>query len=448
MRRTASRLLAASSIVLLIAAAQASTRPRQGGTLRVEMRADASQWMNSAVRMLVFDTLTQVDDSGHVQPSLALRWDSQSDNRRWQFWLRPDVRFHDGTPLSAATVVQSLTAQDCAGCSWKTVHVAGDSVVFESEAPIPDLPAILANSRYAIARSDDTGRLVGSGPFKFAGLSNGVATLMAVDDSWRARPFVNAIELRGGRSLRDQWMDVGVGRADLVEVPAEQLRRAQQDRMRLLISRDTDLVALLVDEKDPAVQDPRLREALALSFDRASLLNFIFQKQGEITASVLPNWLTGYAFVFNPAPDLLHARDLRSQVDRASEPALAVDSSDPVLQLVAERLALNARDAGITVHLLASPGRGSLRLVRVHAEEPAPAAAFVDVTSQLAPGEHVPADTIPAVFHQEQDLLARHTIIPLLYLPRAFALSSRVHGVVCSSDGAIRLADFWLEDAK
>lgn len=448
MRRTAFLLLAASSVFFVVGTAQARTRPRQGGTLRVEMRADASQWMNSNVRMLVFDALTQLDDSGRPEPALAVKWESQSDDRRWQFWLRPDVHFHDGTPLSAATVVQALTAQDCSGCPWRSVHVSGDAVVFESDTPVPQLPMLVANSRYAIWRRDDTGNLVGTGPLKFAGSANGAVTLGAVDDSWRPRPYVNAIEVRGGRALRDQWMDVTAGRADVVEVPPELLRRAQQDRMRLVSSRDVELIAISVDPRDPAAQDTRMREALAWSLDRGALYNVVFQKVGEITASLLPNWVSGYSFAFSTSPNLAKARELRSQVERPGELTLGADSSDPVMQLIADRIVLNARDAGIVVRSVPGASKTTLRLVRVRAEAATPAAVFDEVTSQLAPGERAPADEVSAVFHQEQELLAKHTIIPLFYMPRSAAEAGRVHELALSPDGTLRVADFWLEDGK
>ncbi|ABF40733.1 ABC peptide transporter, periplasmic ligand binding protein [Candidatus Koribacter versatilis Ellin345] len=447
MKRTTFLLLVISS-VLLTSLGFARTRPRQGGTLRVEMRAEASQWMNSAVRMLVFDSLTQMDDSGHVGPALAVRWDSQSDDRRWQFWLRPDVRFHDGTPLSAATVVQSLTAQACVGCPWRSVHVSGDSVVFESETPVPQLPALLANSRYAVGRRDESGNLVGTGPFRFAAMVNGAATLSAVEDSSRGRPYVNAIEVRGQRSLRDQWMDVSVGRADVVEVPAELLRRAQQEHMRLLISRDVDLIALVIDDSDSAVRDARVREALALSIDRGALFNVVFQKQGEVTASLLPNWLSGYSFAFLSTPNLSKAKELRSQLDKPADLTLSVEGGDPVLQLIADRVALNTKDAGLTVRALSTPGRSTLRLLRLHVEETMPGAAYVTLTGQLAQGERSPAEDVVAVFHQEQELLAKRTVVPLLYTPRSVAYAPRVHDLALSPDGGLRMADFWLEDAK
>lgn len=446
MKRTTFLLLAASSVVLLLSTAGARTRPRQGGTLRVEMRADASQWMNSALRTLVFDSLTQLDSAGSVQPALAVRWESQSDDRRWQLWLRPGVRFQDGTPLSAVTVVQSLTAEDCSGCPWRSVHAAGDAVVFESETAVPNLPAILANSRYAIVRKDESGSPVGTGAFRYGSIANGAVTLNAFDDSWRTRPFVNAIEVRGGRSLRDQWMDVSSGRADAVEVPADQLRRAQQDHMHLLVSRDSDLIALVVDEKAPATQDARVREALSMSLDRASLFNVVFQKEGEVSASLLPNWLSGYGFLMNPVST--HPNGVPAAVSRGAELTLSVDGSDAVLQLIAERLALNARDAGLNVRAVAGTSRSALRLIRVHLEETNPAAAFADITAQLAMGERVPPNDVGSVFHQEQELLAKHTVIPLLYLPRAVAYSPRVHDFVLGSDGLMRSADFWLEDGK
>ena len=448
MRRTASRLLAVSSIVLLAMSASARTRPHQGGTLRVEMRADASQWINGAVRSLVFDSLTRLDGSGQAQPWLATRWESQSDGRRWQFWLRGDVRFHDGTPLSPATVVQSLTARDCAGCPWQSIHVAGDSVVFESESAVPNLPALLSNTRYGVDRRDEAGNLVGTGAFKFSASANGTVTLVAVEDGWHARPYANAIELHGGRSLRDQWMDVSVGRADLVEVPAETLRRAQQEHMRVVASRNTELLALIFDESDAAAQNPRLRAALALSVDRAALLNGIYQKQGESTASVLPNWLSGYSFVLPSAADINKAKGLRAEAEHVPELTLSVDASDPVLQLVADRIILNARDAGIAVRAVPLASRSTLRLARVHTEQQTPSAAFNEVAGQLSREVRFPADDITAVFRAEQELLGRHTVIPLVYTPRAFALSARVHDFVLASDGSLREADFWVEETK
>ena len=138
------RLSATSSFVAMallsaVCAAAAATRPHYGETLRVEIQADAWQAQDSIGRRLVFDSLTRVDSAGAVQPALAVRWQSQNQDHRWQFWLRPGVRFHDDSPLTAEAVAQSL-AHSCTKCPWSAIRPLGDSVVFTTEASDPVLP--------------------------------------------------------------------------------------------------------------------------------------------------------------------------------------------------------------------------------------------------------------------------------------------------------------------
>src|SRR6058998_3076909 len=51
---------------------------------------------------LALDGLTQFDADGRLLPALADRWTASPDGRRYVFHLRPGVKFHDGTPLTAA----------------------------------------------------------------------------------------------------------------------------------------------------------------------------------------------------------------------------------------------------------------------------------------------------------------------------------------------------------
>jgi peptide/nickel transport system substrate-binding protein len=52
----------------------------------------------------VFESLVDVDAAGKPQPGLALTWKAINDNL-WEFTLRPNVRFHDGEPFNADTVL-------------------------------------------------------------------------------------------------------------------------------------------------------------------------------------------------------------------------------------------------------------------------------------------------------------------------------------------------------
>src|SRR3989442_38499 len=53
---------------------------------------------------LAYDGLTQFDADGHLLPALADRWTASPDGKRYVFHVRPGVRFHDGTSLTATDV--------------------------------------------------------------------------------------------------------------------------------------------------------------------------------------------------------------------------------------------------------------------------------------------------------------------------------------------------------
>lgn len=53
-----------------------------------------------------FDNLVRVGDDGVIQPRLAERWDNK-DNTVWTFYLRPDAKWSDGSPITADDVVYS-----------------------------------------------------------------------------------------------------------------------------------------------------------------------------------------------------------------------------------------------------------------------------------------------------------------------------------------------------
>jgi peptide/nickel transport system substrate-binding protein len=64
----------------------------------------------NAFRILlnVIDGLVYVDQDGTVRPALAERWRVSPNGLTYTFWLRKDVKFHDGTPFNAQAVKFSL----------------------------------------------------------------------------------------------------------------------------------------------------------------------------------------------------------------------------------------------------------------------------------------------------------------------------------------------------
>jgi len=122
-----------ASLTALSAGAGAETRPCYGGRLRVEIHdaitfTDPAAWPLQLVA-LVYDRLVSVDERGEPRPALATSWQPGRDNKRWEFRLRPGVKFHDGSPLNAAAVAACLKG-------WSSVTAADeDVVIIQTENP-------------------------------------------------------------------------------------------------------------------------------------------------------------------------------------------------------------------------------------------------------------------------------------------------------------------------
>src|ERR1035441_1549658 len=188
-------------IALVTLPVAARTRPHYGGTLHVETEGDPWQRPNGIARRLVYDGLTTLDSRGTVQSALATGWESDNADHRWQFRLRPGVHFHDGSPLTATAVVQSLNLDCPANCPWVAVRAVGSIVVFTSDAPMPNLPALLAGDQFLIALTvTEDGKTpngnIGTGPFQVTSFNNELLTLSANETCWQGRPFADAIEIR------------------------------------------------------------------------------------------------------------------------------------------------------------------------------------------------------------------------------------------------------------
>ncbi len=439
--------------LLLLAHASAQTRPRYGGTLRVEMRAAPPSLDPAAtatgddpgfaqIAPLVYDTLVRLDPNGRATPSLALSW-QQENEHRWRFMLRA-VHFSDGSALTPAAIVQSLHE---ANPEWN-LRAIGDAVVIESDQPLPDLPAVLALPRNSIVLRAD-GKLLGTGPFRVHEFQPGRRlTLAALEDGWHERPFVDAVEIQFNRSARDQMMDLELGRADIVEIAPDQLARLNQSGRRVFTSDPVDLLALRFSHSN--LRDARVREAIALTVDRDSIYNVLLQRHGESTAGLLPNWITGYSFLFAATPQVARARQLRAEAKQTAALTLVYDAADPLARLVAERVALNANDAGITVKTLPSTQNVTvpdIELVRVRLASTDPVVALAEVsrTDRLAlPTPEAPPVSFPDVYRAATAALQDHWAVPIAYLPAASAVGPRVRNWTRTRDGSWQLENVWL----
>lgn len=483
----------------------AARRPKYGGKLRIELRAgkislDPREWKvgteefatNEKLGALVFDRLVALDNYGRFQPQLATEWSHDAGFKRWQFTVRASAKFSDGSPLRAADIVvalQPLLPNE------QQISASGSGVVIQSATATPDLLEELASGRYFIYRVQSNGTLMGTGPFFVAAArqagSGATDAQPAVNDSggkppapsvsdaahlyfraneetWSGRPFLDGIDVTLGVPPLRQLFDLQLGKADLVEIFPELVRRATQENLRVWSSAPVTLYGLRFDETQASAADATLREAVAFSLDRKTMANVLLQKQAEPASALLPQWLSGYAFLFNMEPDLQRAKEIRAalpaKVATVTEPLrLRVDAPGDLAKLLGERVAVNARQAAILVSSLphalppeaggttttsSDPGAG-LHLFAWHYSALSPRVEMESFVSALNLGtssENAISTTDPEqLYARERKLLEERRVLPLVALPESVGLGPNVRDWMPARWGEWRLADVWLD---
>jgi len=258
------------------------------------------------------------------------------------------------------------------------------------------------------------------------------------------RPYLDSIDIQMGKSLREQSIDLELKRADIVELgPSELLRQAAG--RRLWSSSPVRVVALVFSAR---IEDSRIREALALSVDRPAIHSVLMQRQGEVSGALLPQWISGYAFVFPTASDDGRARALLAGLPPAQR-TLTLGVEDAAARQVAERIALNARYAGLTVSVIPQGADADVRLVGARVGSSDPSRALAGLAAAFGLPEPPRTDSVEALQAAERALLEGFRVVPIIHLPDVYGVSPRVKGGTGITPlGEWHFENLWLEDNR
>jgi len=325
----------------------------------------------------------------------------------------------------------------------------------------------------------------GSGPFRVTAFEAGKRAVLAANEEFReGRPFVDAVEIAMGRGAHERLVDLELNKTDFAQILPQDARRAAELGVRVSASQPDELLALVfVSGNAAATSSARTTsqapghaagQALSLAIDRVAIVNFILQKTGEAAGGLLPQWSSGTAFLFPaaaPSPaDLEHAKELWKQIAPSAALVLGYDSADPLEQSVAERIVVNAKEAGMSVRAQAMPGasagadksRGAagqathvdVELVRWRMTSPLPGVALKDFLARifLGPLVGVEAGAFPEaaspedIYKQQRAVLNTYRVVPLVWLPQVYGLNARVRDWKAPGPGGNwPLADVWLD---
>ena len=227
-----------TGIGLAVAIVMASTGAAwaQGGILRVGLPsippdldpATALEGPVSVIARQMFDTLVQYREvTSDIEPGLAAQWSVSRDGLVWTFRLRDGVRFHDGTPLTAQRVVESLDrvlqpgapraptpnaaarlVRGTPGVVKEVRAVDPRTVQISLVLPYAPLPAALAHPAFSIVLTGSPGpRWIGTGPFALTEATAGRVVLDAHTAYWAGAPrSAQLVFLEIGESGRGEAM--------------------------------------------------------------------------------------------------------------------------------------------------------------------------------------------------------------------------------------------------
>ena len=215
-------LLAAAAATLLAAPASAVTfRYAFQGDLNALDPYTLNETFTLGALGNVMEGLTKRDKDLKIIPGLAERWETSDDGRRWRFYLRRNVKFHDGSPFTADDVIFSAERAQADGSQiksrlpdkFKIEKVDDHTVDFVMPEPNPILhyewdtwyifskpwadKVGATKPQSATATSLNAWALTanGTGPFKLESHQPGVKTVFKPNPDWWGKPEHNLTEV-------------------------------------------------------------------------------------------------------------------------------------------------------------------------------------------------------------------------------------------------------------
>lgn len=308
------------------------TEGAQGGDLIIGQLSDAvsldphgsNDTPSSNVAYNIYEALLIQDENMELQPGLATEWE-MVDDLTWQFTLREDVTFHDGSEFNADVVqanFERILDEDIASPRAflyemvEEINVVDDyTVEFVTEYPFSPLPAhiahnggglmsaeVIAEDYEAIENGSEPGSVinekpVGTGPFVFESWTPGdEIVLNRNDDYWGGAPALDSITFRVVPEGSTRLADLETGAIHISDPlsPSDVSRVEGTDGMSVNSQPSVGLSYIGFNAQKEPFDDPLVRQAISKAIDKDTIINGIYDGVGLPAESPLAPDVFGY----------------------------------------------------------------------------------------------------------------------------------------------------------
>jgi len=321
----------AAAVIAAAASLAVAQAPRSGGVMNVMQREDLPQGFavheTSTVstsfpalpcfnNLVFFDQSKPTESVDTIVGDLAERWSWQDNYRNLVFFLRKDVKWHDGKPFSSkdvkytfdmlreapeATAKLRINPRKDWYANIEHVEAAdAHTVVFRMKRPQPSLLMMLASGYtpiYAahIPPAQYRTSCVGTGPFKVKEWRKGefVEYVRNPDYFVKGRPYLDGLKFvviveRGTRTAAMQAGQLDVAfPGETSKTTMEQLKKAVPQMVFHQVAQDVS-DNIIMNVKKPPFDNPKVRLAVSYAIDRRGLIQASHQGGAVLGAAMLP----------------------------------------------------------------------------------------------------------------------------------------------------------------
>jgi oligopeptide transport system substrate-binding protein len=387
----------------------ATAPPGAGGTLAIALLdpgsldpARADRLEDQIVVGNLFDGLTTLDAAGAVRPAVAASWTSDPALRRWEFHLRPDARWADGSPVRAedfkfawerladprAKPAPSPSAALLAPVAGYRAVAAGRArslsgvqapdaatLVVQLVRPLADLPALAASVQLsplprALVAAGPAAYLagpVGDGPFRLAGRYRpGHALTLERNPAYTgAAARLDKVSVHVVPDELTAWLELQQGRVAFAPVPLDQVAAAGavhgvsadgRSRPGLLQGPMLATWKVAFDRRARPASDPSWRQGFSLAIDRPRIAAALAGAAVPATGLVPPGMPAAGTAPACPAcaHDPARAKALLAKVTGGRGPVTLRVPADGVDRRIADLIAADLAAAGVKLQLKVS----------------------------------------------------------------------------------------------
>jgi peptide/nickel transport system substrate-binding protein len=285
---------------------------------------------NTSLLSHIYERLVYQDEHLDLKPGLAISWHATSDTQ-WEFKLRENVHFHDGSPFTADDVVYTIERirdflnSPSGGFRSYVSDIKAVSapdpltVVIDTNGDVPNLPLsfssifVMHRPGQGFQTTEDLNAGTppdGTGPYKFVSWSSGeMLKLTRNDDYWGGRPAWSAVTFRIIENPAARVAALATGDVDVADaIPArdvaslkqrgakiESVSAARINFLQFDVERETlpGVTGKSGEQIPNPFKDRSVRRALAMATDRGILVDKILAGYGTAAAQVFPAGLPG-----------------------------------------------------------------------------------------------------------------------------------------------------------